>query len=253
MIAIVTLLVAVPLGYLVRSRLAAYVAYGLAFAHLCTLQTLALLPEWSASSDDAFDRDGGAALDHLLVNTAICAAGLGLVTLGARLRARRTSGLDLAPGAEVTTMPASAVSASARRRSTAWRPARCWLAPVTTLALVACSAPAVDDTADAEPTGSAPMTSTAPEGFPVVAADAVQEQRWRLPGGPDWLAADDADVWIKRDDGTVNRIAPDTWRDRPHGRSGRRPVPGPRGWASAPSGHAQALTSSVWTRAADRP
>ncbi len=54
------------------------------------------------------------------------------------------------------------------------------------------------------------MTSTAPEGFPVVAADAIQEQRWRLPGGPDWLAVDDAGVWIKRDDGTVDRIAPDT-------------------------------------------
>lgn len=44
----------------------------------------------------------------------------------------------------------------------------------------------------------------------MVAADAVQEQRWRLPGGPDWLAVDDAGVWIKRDDGTVDRITPDT-------------------------------------------
>jgi hypothetical protein len=90
--------------------------------------------------------------------------------------------------------------------------ARWWLAPVTALvlALVACSAADVHSGTEAESTDSAPSTSTAPEGFPVVTADAVQQQRWRLPGGPDWLAVDDAGVWIKRDDGTVDRIAPDT-------------------------------------------
>lgn len=88
--------------------------------------------------------------------------------------------------------------------------ARWWLAPVAALVLAACAPADVDEEADERPTEPAPSTSTAPEGFPVVAADAVQEQRWRLPGGPDWLAVTDAGVWVKHDDGTVNRIAPDT-------------------------------------------
>jgi len=88
--------------------------------------------------------------------------------------------------------------------------ARWWLAPVTALALAACTAADFDEGTGGGSTESAPSTSTAPEGFPVVAADAVQEQRWRLPGGPDWMAVDDAGVWVKRDDGTVDRIAPDT-------------------------------------------
>ncbi len=99
MVAVLTLLTALPLGYLVRSRLAAYVAYGLAFAHVFTFQTLALLLEWGAGSDAAFDRDGGAPVGYLVVTTAIYAAGFGLVTLGARLRARRAgrvAGVDLA-------------------------------------------------------------------------------------------------------------------------------------------------------------
>ncbi len=99
MVAILTLLVALPVGYLVRPRLAAYVAYGLAFAHVFTFQTLALLLEWGTGSDAAFARDGDAPLDYLLMTTAIYAAGFGLVTLGARLRVRRaarTAVVDLA-------------------------------------------------------------------------------------------------------------------------------------------------------------
>jgi sugar lactone lactonase YvrE len=78
------------------------------------------------------------------------------------------------------------------------------------LALAACSAADVGDGTRTGRADAAPSTSTAPEGFPVVAADAVQEQRWRMPGGPDWLAVDDSGLWIKRDNGTVDRIAPDT-------------------------------------------
>lgn len=99
MVAILTLLTALPLGYLVRSRLAAYVAYGLAFAHVFTFQTLSLLLDWSAGSDAAFGRDGGPPFGYLVVTTAIYAAGFGLVTLGAWLRSRRAArpaGVDLA-------------------------------------------------------------------------------------------------------------------------------------------------------------
>jgi outer membrane protein assembly factor BamB len=58
-------------------------------------------------------------------------------------------------------------------------------------------------------TSTAVATSIAPEGFPVVPADAVQEERWRLPGGPDWLAADDSGVWVKHDDGAVAHVPAD--------------------------------------------
>jgi outer membrane protein assembly factor BamB len=87
---------------------------------------------------------------------------------------------------------------------------RGWVTPlaVSCLLLGGCSSseaenPAADSSA--APSTSA-TTSTAPEGFPVVAADAVQEQRWRLPGGPDALAVDDAGVWVKHDDGTVVHV-----------------------------------------------
>ncbi|HEV2069563.1 MAG TPA: hypothetical protein VGR26_07215, partial [Acidimicrobiales bacterium] len=40
--------------------------------------------------------------------------------------------------------------------------------------------------------------------------DERAEQRFALPGGPDWLAADDDAVWVKRDEGTVDRIDPAT-------------------------------------------
>jgi hypothetical protein len=95
---ILTLLAALPLGYLVRPRLAAHLAYGLGFTYIFTFQTLTLLLAWSAGSDAAFDRDGDAPLDYLLVTTAIYAAGFGLVTLGHWLRGRRTgrvTGVDL--------------------------------------------------------------------------------------------------------------------------------------------------------------
>ncbi|NYJ05559.1 hypothetical protein [Petropleomorpha daqingensis] len=42
------------------------------------------------------------------------------------------------------------------------------------------------------------------------AAEDIQEARLRLPGGPDWLAVAEDGVWVKRDDGTLDRIDPDT-------------------------------------------
>jgi hypothetical protein len=101
MVAILTLLAALPLGYLVRRRVVAYLAYGLAFAHVFTFQTLVLLLAWSTGSDDAFPRDGGTPWDYLLVTTGIYGIGFGLVTLGHWLRVRRSGpvpAVDLARG-----------------------------------------------------------------------------------------------------------------------------------------------------------
>ncbi len=106
MIAILTVLVAFPLGFFVRSRLAAYVAYGLAFAHLYTWQTATLLMEWTKGSTAAFGADAGtpgsfdtAPWGYLTFTTLIYAVGFGLVTLGHWLRTRRATrrgGVDLA-------------------------------------------------------------------------------------------------------------------------------------------------------------
>ena len=106
MIALLTVLVAVPLGYLVRNRLAAYVAYGLAFAHVYTFQTASLLMSWTKGDDAAFPAEAGAddsigsmPWGYFTFTTAVYAVGFGLVTLGARLRSRRAGrpvGVDLA-------------------------------------------------------------------------------------------------------------------------------------------------------------
>ena len=99
MIAVLTLLTAFPLGLLVRRRTVAYLAYGLAFAHVFTFQTLTLLLGWQTGDRSAFGTGESVPWDYLLVSSAIYAVGMGLVTLGAVLRARREgrrAGVDLA-------------------------------------------------------------------------------------------------------------------------------------------------------------
>jgi hypothetical protein len=85
------------------------------------------------------------------------------------------------------------------------------LSCVALLALASCSGsddPGQEPATDVAGTTAAP--STAPEGHLVSPADSVQEARLRLPGGPDWLVADDSGVWVKRDNGSVDRIDPGT-------------------------------------------
>jgi hypothetical protein len=94
MIAVLTVLIALPLGYLVRGRLAANVAFGLAFAHVYTFQTAFLLMDWVKGGDGTFPQDissgpTGAVASYLAVSSAVYAAGFGLVALGHLLRRRR--------------------------------------------------------------------------------------------------------------------------------------------------------------------
>jgi hypothetical protein len=106
-IALLTILVALPLGFLVRRRLVAYVAYGLAFAHVYTWQTAALLMEWTKGGYAAFPESAGTGdsistmpWGYLSFTTLVYAVGFGLVALGHWLRARRTgrvTGVDLDP------------------------------------------------------------------------------------------------------------------------------------------------------------
>lgn len=90
MIALLTVLVALPIGWAVRDRLAGFLAYGLAMAHLYTFQTATLVLEWVDGSEAAFQgSDLAGTWGYLATTTLVYAVGLGLVVLGQRLRSRR--------------------------------------------------------------------------------------------------------------------------------------------------------------------
>lgn len=91
MIAIVTLLVAFPLGFLLRNRLAAVVAYLALYLYAFTFQTGYLTRAWVQGDDSAFARQADLGLSYLAVTAAILAIGCGLVALGHHLGTRRRS------------------------------------------------------------------------------------------------------------------------------------------------------------------
>lgn len=95
MIAALTALLALPLGYLVRSRLAAFTIYAVAYLWAFTFQTLYLLLD-SLGSDraDAFD-PGVFPLSYGLVTAAVLMIGAGAVCLGHWLRSRRRAGSEV--------------------------------------------------------------------------------------------------------------------------------------------------------------
>lgn len=90
------ILAPLPLGFFVRNRMAAFVAYIAAHAFVFTFQTLSLVMEWASGSSEAFGGpfptyENADLFAYGLVNLVIYAVGLGLVYLGARLGARRRS------------------------------------------------------------------------------------------------------------------------------------------------------------------
>ena len=93
MIVIIALL-ALPLGYLVRHRTAAFVAYAVLFSHVYTFQTANLVMEWVNGADAAFPQDDSTQLlsgtvGYFVFTTLILAVGAALLVAGSRLRARR--------------------------------------------------------------------------------------------------------------------------------------------------------------------
>ena len=89
MIAVITILCAFPLGYLLKSRLAANTAYAVAYLWAFTFQTLYLLLDSLNGGDNpAFETDAFP-LSYGLVTLAIFGVGFGLVNLGHWVRARR--------------------------------------------------------------------------------------------------------------------------------------------------------------------
>ena len=87
---IIMLLAPFPIGYFIRNRMAAYLAYIALHSFVFTFQSTTLLKEWTGGDYSAYVKNP-AAVDwsYGLVNLLIFAAGLGLVTLGSWLSARR--------------------------------------------------------------------------------------------------------------------------------------------------------------------
>ena len=91
---ITTLLVAFPLGFFIRQRLVAYLAYVAVHAYAFTLQSTQLTREWIGGSTEAFSKNPDTIpWAYGLINLAIYGLGLGLVTAGAVVAARRKSRL----------------------------------------------------------------------------------------------------------------------------------------------------------------
>ena len=92
MIAVVTVLLAFPLGYFLRSHLAANVAYAIAYLWAFTFQGLYLTRMWVGGDNSAFEKDPDALpISYGVVAAAIFAVGFGLVALGHRVGARRAA------------------------------------------------------------------------------------------------------------------------------------------------------------------
>jgi hypothetical protein len=90
MIAIVTILLAFPLGFFVRSHHAANTAYAVAYLWAFVFQGLYLTRMWVGGDDSAFPRDPDTIpVSYGLVAGAIFAVGFGLVALGHRVGSRR--------------------------------------------------------------------------------------------------------------------------------------------------------------------
>ena len=94
---IAMVLLAFPLGYFLRPRLAAYVAYVGAFSFIFTFQTLTLLRAWVGGDRSAFAADPNSSeWPYAVVNLVFYAGGLGLVALGHWVRERRRNRQALA-------------------------------------------------------------------------------------------------------------------------------------------------------------
>ncbi len=89
MIAVVTVLAAFPLGYFLRSRLAANTTYAIAYLWAFLFQTLYLLLDSLGGGSSPAFAAGDFPWSYGLVTLAIFVAGFGLVNLAHWLRSRR--------------------------------------------------------------------------------------------------------------------------------------------------------------------
>ena len=96
---ILTMVLAFPLGYLIRARGTAIISYVLVNGYLFTFQTAFLLMQWADGDEHAFGPRGRSwspekvtqVFSYFVLNGAIVAGGIGLVILGNRVRSRRAN------------------------------------------------------------------------------------------------------------------------------------------------------------------
>jgi hypothetical protein len=89
MIAVITLLLAFPAGYLLRSRLAANVTYAIAYLWAFGFQTLYLLLDALGGGKNPAFEPGEFPLSYGVVTLVIFGVGFGLVWVGHWVAARR--------------------------------------------------------------------------------------------------------------------------------------------------------------------
>ncbi len=90
MIAVVTVLLAFPLGFFLKSRLAANTAYAIAYLWAFAFQTLYLLLDSLGGGDAPAFVAGEFPWSYGMVTLAIFLAGFAVVSLGHWVRARRS-------------------------------------------------------------------------------------------------------------------------------------------------------------------
>lgn len=87
---ILLLVLPLPLGFLIKSRLAAYLTYVGVHSFVFTFQTLTLTRAWVGGNTAAFEQNPDTVpWPYAVVNMVIYGVGLGLVALGHRLAAGR--------------------------------------------------------------------------------------------------------------------------------------------------------------------
>ena len=98
MIAVITVLLALPAGYLMRSRLAAMTTYAVAYLWAFAFQTLyLLLDSFGGGSHPAFEA-GEFPWQYGLVTLLVLGVGIGLVEAGHRIALRRRAGVVVSTG-----------------------------------------------------------------------------------------------------------------------------------------------------------
>jgi hypothetical protein len=110
MIAIVTILLAFPLGFFLSSRLAANTAYAIAYLWAFVFQGIYLVLDMLGGGSDPAFEEGEFPLSYGLVALTIFAVGFGLVQLGHRAGRSRRERRQLSSRSSATGTIASAAS-----------------------------------------------------------------------------------------------------------------------------------------------
>jgi hypothetical protein len=106
MVAVVTVLLALPLGYLARTRLVANTTYAVAYLWAFVFQGVYLMLDSLGGAADPAFRAGEFPLAYGLVTAGVLAAGFALVAVGHRAADRRRARTGRLVGAAAGTAPA---------------------------------------------------------------------------------------------------------------------------------------------------